>query len=119
MPGPGRHAAPQSRRGRRRLAIAGIGAVLAAGAITAGLVMSQSSGQGPGVRPTAPPVPKATQTATPTATAGVPAQRGTVTPPAVAPSAPRPRGTATRTSKPGAEPAGTATAGQLTQNQGG
>jgi hypothetical protein len=116
-PGPGRHVAPQSPHSRRRLALAGIGAVVAAGAITVGLVMSQSSGQGPAAKPTARPVPKATQTAGPTATAGVPAKRATVTPPAVAPATHRPSGTATRVSKAATEPAGTATPGQLTQNQ--
>ena len=79
-PGPGRHAAPQSRRGRR-LALTGIGAAVAAGAITAGLVLSQSSGHGPAAKPTARPLPKATQTAAPTATVGVPAKRGTAAPP--------------------------------------
>jgi hypothetical protein len=92
--------------------------VLAAGAIIAGLVMSQSSGQGPAVKPTPHPVPKATQTAAPTATTGVPAKRATVTPPAVAAPA-RPPGTPARTSKAATEPARTSTAGQLTQNQGG
>ena len=92
--------------------------MVAAAAITVGLVMSQSSGQGPAAKPTAQPVPKATQTATPTATAGVPAKRATATLPGVAPATHRPSGTATRTSK-AAEPAGTATVGQLTQNQGG
>ncbi|HTR95354.1 MAG TPA: protein phosphatase 2C domain-containing protein [Trebonia sp.] len=118
-PGPGRHAAPQSRRGRRRVAFAGIGAVVAATAIAVGLVMSQSSGQSPAAKPTAQPAPKATQTATPTATTGVPAKRATATPPGVATATHRPSGTATRTSKAATEPAGTATVGQLTQNQGG
>jgi hypothetical protein len=117
MPGPGRHAAPQSRPGRRRLALAGIGSVVAAGAITAGLVMSQSSSQGPAAKPTARPAPKATQTAVPTPTTGVPAKRATATPPAVARATHRPPRTATRTSTAATEPAGTATPGQLTQNQ--
>lgn len=112
-PGPGRHAAPP-RGGRRRLAIAGAGAALAAGAIAAGVLLSQSSGHGPPARPTDQPAPKATQTAAPAATTGVPARRATATPPAVAPSTPRASHTATK-----AEPAGTASAGQLSQNQGG
>ncbi len=114
-PGPGRHAAPQSRHGRRRLALAGIGAVVAAGAIAAGLMLSQSPAHAPATNQTARPAPKATQTAPSTATAGVPAPRATATPPAVAPSKRRPSATPTRASK----PAGTATPGQLTQNQGG
>jgi hypothetical protein len=113
--GPGRHAAPQSRRGRRPLVLAGIGAVVAAGAIAAGLMLSQSSGHAPATNQTARPAPKETQTATSTATAGVPAPRATATPPVVAPSKRRLSATPTGASK----PAGTATPGQLTQNQGG
>jgi protein phosphatase 2C-like protein len=117
--GPGRHAAPPPRRGHRRLVIAGAGAVLAAAAIAAGVLLSQSSGHGAPAKPTGQPAPKATQTATPTATTGGPARRATATPPAVAPSTPRASHTATKAAKPPTESAGTASVGQLSQNQGG
>jgi hypothetical protein len=54
-----RHAAPASPRFSRRVAIAAIAAVVAAGAIAAALVLSQSSGASHQPQPTGRPVPKA------------------------------------------------------------
>lgn len=67
-----RHAAAAAPRfSRRRVTIAGIAALVAAGAIAAALVASQSSGASHHPQPTAPPVPKASSSASHTAVAPV------------------------------------------------